>query len=546
MRKMQGGIRTTLIPRPVPLVLGLLVLAAMSGCGGSGGNDGGIGNGGGNGGGSASVSYTPGVFPKYDTLDNQCAVPRTGINPNTNRPYPDTPGSAAIEKNWLRSWVNDTYLWYSEVPDLNPNSTVAVKDFFDQLKTSQVTPSGAPKDRFHFTYPTAVWEQLSQSGVSAGYGAQWFIIKGDPPREVRVAYVEPNSPAANAGLKRGDIVLNVDGADAVNGDSLAIVDTLNAGLFPADAGKSTALTLRRRDNSSQYSVTLTSAQITSVPVQNVKVVDEGGVKVGYLLFNDHIATAESQLITAINSLKSQGATELVLDIRYNSGGYLAIASELAYMIAGPVRTSGLPFERLTFNDKYPNTDPVTGEVLTATPFYDTSGFPGTPLDTPLPTLDLNRVFVLTGSNTCSASESIINGLRGINGFEVVQIGATTCGKPYGFYPTPNCGTTYFAIQFKGVNAKDFGDYTDGFSPDNVTTIEGTEIPGCTVADDFTRDLGDPAEARFAAALQYRAGGTCPTPPVGPQLKGNFQAPRASEGYMHKPPMLENRILGRPR
>ncbi|MDZ7769432.1 MAG: hypothetical protein U5K38_10330 [Woeseiaceae bacterium] len=63
----------------------------------------------------------------------------------------------------------------------------------------------------------------------------------------------------------------------------------------------------------------------------------------------------------------------------------------------------------------------------------------------LPTLDLPRVFVLTGPGTCSASESIINGLRGVD-VDVVQVGSTTCGKPYGFYPTGNCGTTYFTIQ----------------------------------------------------------------------------------------------------
>ena len=69
---------------------------------------------------------------------------------------------------------------------------------------------------------------------------------------------------------------------------------------------------------------------------------------------------------------------------------------------------------------------------------------------PLPTLDLDRVFVLTGPGTCSASEAIINGLRGID-VEVILIGETTCGKPHGFYPADNCGTTYFTVQFEIVN-----------------------------------------------------------------------------------------------
>jgi hypothetical protein len=73
------------------------------------------------------------------------------------------------------------------------------------------------------------------------------------------------------------------------------------------------------------------------------------------------------------------------------------------------------------------------------------------------------VFVLTSADTCSASESIVNGLRGA-GVTVHLVGSTTCGKPYGFYPQDNCGTTYFAIQFQGVNFLGFGDYADGFTP----------------------------------------------------------------------------------
>jgi len=81
------------------------------------------------------------------------------------------------------------------------------------------------------------------------------------------------------------------------------------------------------------------------------------------------------------------------------------------------------------------------------------GFADNPATVPgsaLPTLNLSRVFVLTTSSTCSASEAIINGLRGAD-IEVIQIGSGTCGKPYGFYPTDNCATTYFTIQFSGIN-----------------------------------------------------------------------------------------------
>ena len=143
------------------------------------------------------------------------------------------------------------------------------------------------------------------------------------------------------------------------------------------------------------------------------------------------------------------------------------------MIANTTLTAGRTFEKLVFNDKNPTRDPVTGETLTPTPFWSkTQGFTGgAPANQNLPTLNLNRVYIITGPGTCSASESIINSLRGVN-VEVYVIGSTTCGKPYGFYPTDNCGTTYFSIQFRGENAANFGDYADGFSPHNQPGPEG--------------------------------------------------------------------------
>ncbi len=231
----------------------------------------------------------------------------------------------------------------------------------------------------------------------------------------------------------------------------------------------------------------------------------------------------------------------MLDIRYNGGGFLAIASELAFMIAGPAATNGKTFELLAFSDKYPSTDPVAGRPLTPEPFLGTAVGLSAPRGQALPSLGLGRVFVLTGPGTCSASESIINGLRGID-VQVIQIGSPTCGKPYGFYPADNCGTTYFSIQFKGVNAKGFGDYPDGFVP-NGSGVAG--VPGCQVADDFGHALGDAAEARLSAALGYAAGQPCPPATFAQASQQTaLAAPARSDELVVKSPWRENRILRR--
>ena len=523
----------------------LLIAATMTACGGGGGSS------------FASPPASPpppsgwqqGVFLDFNTFFARCAVPRTGNNPATGQPYQDIQGTTLDENNFLRSYSDDTYLWYNEIVDQDPGLFNDPLIYFDELRTSATTPSGADKDKFHFTFDSEEWFQLSQSGVSAGYGAEFAVLSATPPRQIVVAYTEPNSPATNLALPlaRGATVLAVDGVD-VDINTQAGVDTLNAGLFPADTGEPHDFEILDVGEPSSRIVTITSAIITSAPVQNTKVIDTGIARVGYMLFNDHIATAEQALIDAVNQLNADpGIDDLVLDLRYNGGGFLAIASQLAYMIAGDVPTDGQTFELSQFNDKHPATNPVTGQAISALPFFDTTlGAPfngnGGVAGQPLPTLDLPLVYVITGPGTCSASEAIMNSLRGVD-VEVIQIGSTTCGKPYGFYPTDNCGTTYFTIQFRGVNAKNFGDYTDGFSPSTVDD-DMANVVGCPVADDFTKPLGNVAENRLEVALAHQAGQGCITPAaVAPGVLGKLGAPLSStDGIIPKSPWRTNRIL----
>ena len=345
------------------------------------------------------------------------------------------------------------------------------------------------------------------------------------------------------------MLLEVDGFDLVNDNTSAGIDALNAGLFPAQAGETHSFTVLDFGAASSRTFDMVSANVVSTPVQQVSTISTITGDVGYMLFNDHIATAEQGLIDAINFLQAANIDDLVIDLRYNGGGFLDIASELAFMIAGPAPTAGQTFERIVFNDKHPVTNPVTGQPLVPIPFHTTSQGFSAPAGQALPTLNLPlaRVFLLTGPNTCSASESIINSLQGVD-FEVIQIGSTTCGKPFGFFPDDNCGTTYFSIQFQGLNAKNFGDFTDGFSPANSTGTVGALVPGCSVADDFSATLGDSTEGRLAAALNYRDTQSCPIPSGTTQKlalsgPGTFSLD-AVDGLVPKSPWLENKIIVR--
>ena len=484
-----------------------VTVALLSGCGG-----------GGSGGNSVTPvtptppvsngpSWEPGVYESQSTFIAKCEMPRTGTDPFTGSAYPDSQGSALEEKLWLRSWTNDTYLWYDEVDDNNPDN-FSILGYFNQLKTNELTPSGTAKDNFHFSQDTAEYNELTQTGVSSGYGFDWEFVASTVPRQLIVRFAEPNSPAALANVPRGASLITINGLDFVNDNSQSGVDAINAALFPDNAGTVTSFEFELIDGSPLV-VDVTSSDISVAPVQNVNIFDTTNGKTGYFQFNTFIRTAQDDLINAFDLFVDENVTELVIDLRYNGGGLLALASQVSYMVAGPSQTNNANFETTRFNDKSTTTNPVTGEALQSTPFYrnEIDYNAGVLTSNLLPSLSLTRVYVITTSSTCSASEAVMNALRGID-VEVVQIGSTTCGKPYGFYPTDNCGETYFTIQFQGVNNKGFGDYADGFMPTDSPNFD-FELPGCDVEDDFTKALGNPEEGMLAAALAYSTTGSCP-------------------------------------
>jgi carboxyl-terminal processing protease len=460
-------------------LLGAAALAlTLSACGGGGGGDEGV--------------VVAAIAPSAPSAQ-QCSPNNLYAAPGLRS------GSLAVEKRWVRSYVNEAYLWYDEVPNVNANQPAysSNADVYGSLDSYFEALTATPRDpkSFSFTYPTLEWNALSQSGVTAGYGIEFvFGSFTAPDRNIRIAYVEPGSEAAAKGLQRGDRVYTLDGYFADTENSDAGIAALNAATLPQAADLNVTHSWQfTRNNVLLAPLTMTVANITKKPVLDFRTFNyNNGEKVGYLLFNDHLATAEQQLIDAFTFFQNQAINDLVIDLRYNGGGALYIASELAYMVAGPARTANKVFEQLAFNAKR---SAETNSPDSRLSFLDTRLTDGALL----PSLNLPRVYVLATDNTCSASESIINSLRGVN-VDVRLVGGTTCGKPYGFSAQDNCGISYFPIEFKGVNAKGFGDYADGFVPGGAGP---GGVPGCSAADDLSRPLGDQNETMLANALEYR-------------------------------------------
>jgi C-terminal processing protease CtpA/Prc len=398
------------------------------------------------------------------------------------------------EKKWARAYVDEAYLWYSEVPTVDANAPAYSQDtptgFYDSLNGYFGALKVKAKDHFSFIYSTKAWNDLSQSGVEKSSGAVWAITTASVPRVIRATQIYPNTPAATAGLRRGDKLISVNGYAIATDTSEAALKIFNAFVFGQEgaAGPFNIVVNRNGVDQSPINIDTKALALSPVPLAQTLTNFTTNEKLGYLLFNEHNAVAEGQLTQAIQSFKAANIKDLVLDLRYNGGGYLYIASQLAYMIAGPQASQNKLFLQEIYNDKRAQ---ESNAAAAKTPFLGTSSNG----KTALPTLNLSRVYVLTSPNTCSASEAIINGLEGI-GLQVHRIGSTTCGKPYGFTAHDNCGLSYFAIEFKASNDKGFGDYANGFKPE------------CEASDDFDHPLGDPNEGQLAAALTLRDTGTC--------------------------------------
>ena len=182
-------IRTFIKFLPVSILLATL---AACGGGGSGGDGGDI-----NPNPPPDTGWQPGVFLDESTYALRCATPGNSINIFSDNcaAVQDVQGTVLDENNFLRSFSNRTYLWYDEIVDRDPSLYDDPLEYFDLLKTTALSPTGAPKDKFHFTQDSQAYCQLAQGGVSAGFVATWSIISASPPRQIIVAYTETNTPA---------------------------------------------------------------------------------------------------------------------------------------------------------------------------------------------------------------------------------------------------------------------------------------------------------------------------------------------------------------
>ncbi|WP_149206342.1 S41 family peptidase [Flavobacterium johnsoniae] len=376
--------------------------------------------------------------------------------------------------------LNELYLWQGDVANLADDRFSSQEelnsylegysnpeDLFQDLLNKPVSkyPSNAI-DRFSWIVSDYTVLEQELGGITKNNGVDFRLTRvaeGSNDVVGYVRYIIPNSDASSKAIKRGDFFTSVNGTKlTVSNYKSLLVDPDSYTLDFADYN-GTAFVLNGK------SVALTKTVLEENPILINKVINSGGHKIAYLMYNGFYAEYDSKLNQAFQGFKNEGATDLVLDLRYNGGGSVRTSTRLASMITGQ-------FEGKIFSKRQYNFKQMAGmtaedlEVLNERFVKDIDG-------TPVNSLNLSTVYILTTSSTASASELIINGLKPY--INVVQIGETTTGKNVGsvtLYDSPtftkrNVNPNHkYAMQplvFKISNASDFGDYTQGLVPTYV-------------------------------------------------------------------------------
>lgn len=465
-----------------------LSLAVLTACGGGGG------------GGGATPAPTPApspsaIPPSSDFAGRLIAPPAPAGQPPVGANPSDWDAATCTDtrqKNWVRSFWFENYLFYRDAPftsaQLNPNTYSGTPGNLFLDYTTRALPA---RDRFSFVQTQAEADAQFASGTATDLGLR---LRRDPANSnaIRISYVDPGSSAVAAGLRRGQFLASVDGQPSLNGLTQAQINAV----FASQPGQRVQIGVSDTPTGAVTVVTLTAATYGSRPIAAEQILPGN---VGYLAYTSFSTPrGEMDLADAFGRFARAGVQDLILDLRYNGGGFLLFSSQLGYMVAGSAQTNNKIFETLAYNDKRTSQNsniPFIGTITNAITN------PNPRNNEALPQLNLRRVFVLTTGSSCSATESFISSMQGID-VQVILIGSTTCGKPYGFTQDNNCTLSYFGIEFEGRNNKGVVFPSTGITPT------------CPVADDLSRQLGDPQEGMVAAALAYRNTGACPAASVG--------------------------------
>jgi C-terminal peptidase prc len=391
---------------------------------------------------------------------------------------PPTSCTTTSQNLWVRDQLNTYYYWYQFLtPGVNPASFASPEAYLEAVRYRPIDNS------FSFITAAASNDAFYSDSQFIGYGFGNQTTTSD----IRVLQVYDDSPASEAGLRRGDRIVTVNGQTV---SSMVAGGTVGNAFGAADIGVATTIEWETLEGQ-RRSARLVKRLVTIPTVSLTRVVDMDGRRVGYLFFRNFVQPSAAALTDAFAALKAAGANELVLDLRYNGGGLVDVAVHLASLVGG-ARTNGQVMLNYVHNDKI-------GPQLNKT----------TRFANPVDALNLQRLVVITSRASASASELVINALRPY--IPVTVIGDTTYGKPVGQYGLRFCDKLLYPVAFSIKNVNLEGDFFDGIPVD------------CAAGDDYLHQLGDTAEASLAEALTFIRTGACSARSAAARLRANRAA-----------------------
>ena len=372
-------------------------------------------------------------------------------------------------------YAKELYLWTDNLPDIfsfKPKNYSSPEDVIAVVRTFSPIQDGKNVDRFSFVQKKIDWDNVS-AGNRSDYGAGYRFLS---PDDLRVSFVFSNSAAGKQGIQRGWRLLKVN--NIIPDTSSSTVQQLNEALFNSN---SVTINFRKNDNNEE-TINLSPESYTANFIMDRRVIDVGGKKIAYLVFHSFLGAnngkdTQDALTDAFDFFASQGADELVVDLRYNGGGFVSLAQHLCNLIA-PASAKAKVMITERWNERYKTLN-------------ETINFDNSPAK-----LNLNRVVFITTSATASASELVINSMRPY--LDVRIIGGASAGKPVGFpvlpiimdRTRPTANYVVAPVAFQSFNANDFGDYFGGLTPDKIQI------------DDVSRNFGDTQEACLQDAITF--------------------------------------------
>ncbi|MDO4728222.1 MAG: S41 family peptidase [Bacteroidota bacterium] len=420
-------------------------------------------------------------------------------------------------RNFVWKGLNLYYLWQEDVPNLSDTRFANQNELNTFVKQSpnpttlfnSLLYERGVIDRFSVIFNDYTVLEQVLSGNSNSNGIDYGLFRKEPNSDQIIGwvrYVMPNSDAETKNIKRGDLFYAINGTilTASNYRSLLANESYTMHFANYDNGNYTP---------NNQVITLNKHEYSENPVFHTQVYEINNHKIGYLMYNGFFGDYDSQLNNAFGYLASESVTDLILDLRYNSGGLISSATSLASMITG--QYTNQVFASQQWNAKVMAYFEQQGQLESLINRFRTNMNNGEAINH----LNLNRIYILTSASTASASELIINGLKPY--IQVIQIGGKTTGKNVGsitLYDSPTYGVANrnnnhkYAMQpltLKIVNSTGFGDYQTGIIPN----IELHENMG------NIKPIGDPSELFLATAISTITG--TPPPSADKQIDNNY-------------------------